>query len=85
MKKGFLTLGFSLSLIITVFFFSTALDALRLEPIAFPFILFLTTGTALGTIVLWKELKGARSKRLLTALSVWAVLLVVLFLFLLFF
>lgn len=85
MKKVLLTIGFSFCVILTAFFISSAFDSLKFAPIAFPFILFLAAGAALGDIALWNELREMRSKKILISLCIWAGLFVILFLFLLFF
>lgn len=79
MKKVLLMTGLSLCIILTVFFLSTALDSLELEPIAFPGLLYLTAGAALGDLALWNELKEHRSKKILISLGIWAGLFVILF------
>lgn len=77
MKKVLLEIGFGLCFIATGFFVSTIFSSYPDALIGVPFLLFFGVGPALGSIALWKELKGTRSKPILISLGVWGGLITI--------
>lgn len=80
MKKVLLQIGFVLCFLLTAFFASTARHFFSYDIEIFWGVLLLGAGPVLGMIALQRELRDQRSKKLLIALGIWAMIITLLFL-----